>query len=86
MNGIVIISCYSPFTGEPSQQSIAKSTIETIAKHISEVERQLPGYAVIIIGDFNGLHIQLSQYHQVVTKATRSTKIVDKCYTNISHS
>ena len=78
INEIVIIICYAPSNGESSKLSIAKSTIGTIVKSISEVERQLPGYAVIIMGDFNRLSILLTQYHQVVTKAVQSTKILDK--------
>ena len=86
LNGFAVISCYAPFTGESSKQSISKSTIETIVRQINEVERQLPGYAVIIMGDFNGLPIKLPEYQQVVTKATRHSKILDKCFTNVRHA
>lgn len=75
LNGFVDISCYAPFMGDSSKQCVSKSTIDTIVKNINEVERQLPGYAVIIMGDFNGLPIKLPSYNQVVTKATHNANI-----------
>ena len=84
-SSVISISCYTPFTGGSRRKDTAKSTVNTISSHLSEMETKYPDACILLMGDFNQLPIKLNNYYQVVNKPTRNNRVLDKCYTRVKN-
>ena len=68
----------------PSSEAGRQTITEKIWNTVSECQDDKPDAAVLVVGDFNGCHLDkdLAQFYQYVQCKTRSDATLDLCYCN----
>ncbi len=78
----ILVSVYIP------PQVHVSLALQKFADQITDTEQQHPDYVLIILGDFNKVHLsrELPKHSQHVTYPTRDSDILDHCYTAIKEA
>jgi hypothetical protein len=65
---------------QSTSTSVTTTTADALNNQIDELESLNPDSSIIVLGDLNHLSINLPNYHQQVSCATRADRTLDKCY------